>query len=102
MRSDAKGHYATEAMIEIAQRLVAQLQDAGVTHVRDIALYYQPTDAKGLDIDVGTLVGPLDRLPLECGHLALTMPSSKIGVLRPGSASRRQQSSRRRRPGRDG
>lgn len=102
MRSDANGHYATEALIEIAQRLVAQLQDAGVTHVRDIALTYQPTDAKGLDIEVGTLAGPLDRLPLECGHLALTMPSSTIGVLRPGTAPRRRQPGRRRRPGRDG
>ncbi len=36
MKSEAKGHYTTEALIEIAQRLVARLQDAGVTHIRDV------------------------------------------------------------------
>jgi hypothetical protein len=82
MRSDAKGHFTTEALIEIAQRLVAALQDAGVTHIRDLSMVYHPTDAKGLDIAVGTLAGPVDTLPLRCENLVQEMPVQKITVLR--------------------
>ncbi len=96
MKSEAKGHYTTEALIEIAQRLVARLQDAGVTHVRDVLLSYQPTDAKGLDIEVGTLAGPVGELPLDCEHLALSMPVSKITVLR-SAPGRRPRTPRPRR-----
>lgn len=96
MRTPVDGHYATEALIEIAQRLVAVLQDAGVTHVRDIAVTYQPTDAKGLDVDVGTLAGPLDVLALDCGHLRQEMAVSRITVLRPTPGRRSRQPSARR------
>jgi hypothetical protein len=96
MKSDARGHFATEDLIEIAQRLVAALQDAGVTHVRDVAVTYQPTDNKGLDVDVGTLAGPVDVLPLDCGHLAREMAVSKIAVLRPTPGRRPRRPARPR------
>lgn len=83
MRSAVPGCVLTEDLIEIAQRLVAALQDAGVCHVRDVTVIYQPVDVKGLDIEVGTLAGPIDVLPLDCAHLQRVMPASKIAVLRP-------------------
>ena len=101
MRSEAKGHFTTEAVIEIAERLVARLQDAGVTHVRDVTVQYQPTDAKGLDIDVGTLAGPVNELPLDCGHLALPMAVHQIKVLRGQPGRRTRAPAARRAPPRD-
>lgn len=101
MRSEAKGHYTTEAVIEIAERLVARLQDAGVTHVRDVTVQYQPTDAKGLDVDVGTLAGPVNELPLDCRHLALPMAVYEIKVLRDQPGRRVRAPAPRRAPPRD-
>jgi hypothetical protein len=94
MRSDVRGHVATKDLIEIVQRLVAALQDAGVTHLRDVSVSYQPTDPKGLDVDVGTLAGPVDVLPLGCGHLAREMPVQKISVLRPTPGRRPRRAPR--------
>jgi hypothetical protein len=96
MKSEVRGHVVTEDLIEIAQRLVAALQDAGVTHIRDVAMTYQPTDAKGLDVDVGTLAGPIDMLPIDCAHLAREMAVSKIAVLRPTPGRRPRRPARPR------
>lgn len=97
MRSDVRGHLRTEDLIEIAQRLVAALQDAGVTHVRDVSLSYQPTEANGLDIAVGTLAGPVDTLPIGCGHLVQTMAVEKIAVLRQAPGRRPKRGPRQHR-----
>lgn len=101
MRSEAKGHYTTEAVIEIAERLVARLQDAGVTHIRDVTVQYQPTDGKGLDVDVGTLAGPVNELPLDCQHLPLPMAVHEIKVLRGQPGRRARAPAPRRAPPRD-
>jgi hypothetical protein len=98
MKSEVAGHVTTEALIEIAQHLVARLQDAGVTHVRDVSVVFHPTDAKGLDIEVGTLAGPVDTLPLDCTHLTLSMPVHKISVLRQAPGRRPRAARPRRSP----
>jgi hypothetical protein len=95
MRSEVRGYVLTEDLIDIALRLVAALQDAGVSHVRDVTMAYQPTDANGLDFEVGTLAGRIDVLPRDCGHLARPMAASRIRVMRPTSGRRpRRRASR--------
>lgn len=83
MKSRAKGLYATESMVGIAERVMAQLQDAGVTHVRDVAIYYTPADWRGQVVEVGTAEGLVDELVISCGELALPMAVAKLEVRRP-------------------
>ena len=65
MKTRVKGLYAAEDLIGIAQRLMARLQDAGVTHVRDVSVYYTTTDVRGETVEIGTIAGPVDELSLR-------------------------------------
>jgi hypothetical protein len=83
MKSTVDGLFHVEDVLAIAQRLVARLQDAGVTHVRDVALSYDPANGQGVMLELGTIAGPEDEIDLECDELALTFPQAKLAVLRP-------------------
>lgn len=47
MRFKTRGTFETEAIIDIAQRVMAQVQEAGVDHVAGFNIYLTPTDAAG-------------------------------------------------------
>ena len=46
-RFKTRGTFQTEAIIEIAQRMVAQIQDAGIEHVTGLNFYVTPADQAG-------------------------------------------------------
>jgi hypothetical protein len=83
MKSTVDGLYPVEELLTMAQRLMARLQDAGVTHVRDVALTYDPATGQGVRLELGTLAGPADEIDLDCDDVALTFPQAKLTVLRP-------------------
>lgn len=47
MRFKTRGTFETEAIIDITQRVMAQLQEAGVDHVSRFNIYLYATDAEG-------------------------------------------------------
>jgi hypothetical protein len=83
VRSRAKGLYRVEDLIAIAERVVAALQDAGVTHVADVAVYYRPSDARGAKVAIGTDAGPIEDMSIDCTGLAVPMAAAAPRVLRP-------------------
>lgn len=92
MRSRAIGLYRTEDLIPIAERIVAALQDAGVTHVADVAVYYRPADRHGAEIAVGTDAGPIEEMAIDCAGLTLPMTAASPRVLRPAPGFKRRRS----------
>ncbi len=83
LKSRAKGLYATESLVAFAERVMAQLQDVGVTHLRDVAIYYTPADWRGQIVEVGTGEGPVDELMIGCADLVLPMAVARLEVRRP-------------------
>jgi hypothetical protein len=98
MKSTIDGLYAVEGLVTMAQRLMARLQDAGVTHVRDVALSYDPANAQGVRLELGTAAGPEDEIDLECEDLALPFAQPKLAVLRPLPLVKPGQSKKRSGP----
>lgn len=47
MRFKTRGTIAVEDIIEVAQRVMAQVQDAGVTHISGVNVYLSPSDRDG-------------------------------------------------------
>lgn len=83
MKSRARGLYQTEALINIAERLVAALQDAGANHVRDVAIYFTAADAAGREVMFIRSDCEIDELKLDFGDLAQSVPEPKLTVVRP-------------------
>ena len=80
MRFRTKGTFAAEAVIEIAQRLVAVLQDGDVAKVSRVNIYLTVSDKKGRSRAL-TLDGhEIDLLDIDCKDLALPEPQGKLGL----------------------
>ncbi|MEO0729180.1 MAG: hypothetical protein AAFY64_02220 [Pseudomonadota bacterium] len=47
MRIKSRGTFETEALVDIAQRMMAELQDAGVSHVQNVNVYLNIIDKTG-------------------------------------------------------
>ncbi len=88
LKSNAPGLYATESLILIAERVMAALQDAGVTHIRDVAIYLTPADRHGVRLEVATADGPVTTLGVDCTGFALPMAATKPAARYPAAAPR--------------
>jgi len=80
MRFRTRGIFASETVIEIAQRLVALLQDADVARVCGLNIYLTTIDKKGAHREL-TLDGhALEIADIDCTDLALSEPQSKLAL----------------------
>ncbi|MEQ1715484.1 MAG: hypothetical protein ABL907_05790 [Hyphomicrobium sp.] len=84
MKSRARGLYPAEALISIAERVVAALQDAGAGHVRDVAIYFTVSDAVGREVKLGKADLEIDELKLDFQDLSHTLPEQRLAVMPPG------------------
>jgi len=74
MRFKAKGTFETEAIIDIAQRVMAQVQEAGVDHVAGFNIYLTPTDANGKHRRFVRDGLEIDHVDVEAWDLAIAEP----------------------------
>lgn len=86
MKSRARGLYATENLINIAERVVAALQDAGAGHIRDVAIYFTATDAEGLEVKLGKSGLEIDELKLDFQDLSQSLREHRLTVMSPGKS----------------
>ena len=78
MRFKAMGIFETETLIDVVQRLVAQLQDANVQRVTGVNVYLSVIDKAGAKRTL-TLGGEaIDTITLECSDLALADAKPKL------------------------
>ena len=92
MRFKATGTFATEAVVEIAQRLMAELQEADVRHVQNVSVYLSVIDKTGAQRQLCRGAEIVDDIALDCADLATRTPVLKLEL---ANASR----PRRRTPG---
>lgn len=78
MRFRTRGTFATEFVIEIAQRLVALLQDADVAKVSGLNIYLTTMDKKDAARDMALDGRILEIADIECEDLALPEPQGKL------------------------
>ena len=88
MRFRAKGRFETEAVIEIARRVVAALQDAGVARVGAVNVYLSPMDKAGAAREITRDNEAIECLDIECGDLAL-QAKGELAVQYPSPARSR-------------
>jgi len=100
MRFIAKGQFETENLIDVVQRLTAQLQDADVRRVADINVYLTVCNGNGLKRELLLDGEAIDRLELDCADLVCAAPKRTLAISRhaSGSAAPRSQHTRSRRP----
>ena len=101
MKFTTRGTFATEALIPIAERAVACLQDAGAERVAGVSVYLTVVDRHGAPCPLSLDGEALDQLDLDVGDLALAVPSARLVVGKPnsglsGRTSARPTSRRRR------
>ncbi|MEO0731141.1 MAG: hypothetical protein AAFY64_12225 [Pseudomonadota bacterium] len=78
MRFKTSGVFETEALIDVVQRLVAQLQDANVQRVTGVNVYLSVIDKAGTKRTL-TLGGEaIDTITLECSDLTLPDAEPKL------------------------
>jgi len=99
MKFKARGTFETEALIEIAQRAVACLQDAGAERLAGVSVYLTVVDKHGVPCRLYLNGETLDQLDLDVADLALAVSSAQLSVGRPqaGSASASARPTQRRR-----
>lgn len=78
MRFKTRGNFETEAIIEIAQRVMAQVQEAGVDHVSGFNIYLTPTDQTGKHRRFVQDGLEIDHVDIETWDLALPEPESAM------------------------
>lgn len=78
MRFKTRGHFATEDILEVAQRVVAQVQDAGVDHVSGFNIYLTPTDSDGRHRRFVKDGLEVDHVEVEVWDLTLPEPESEM------------------------
>lgn len=97
MRFKINGEFETETLVDLAQRVMAELQDAGVAHVAGVNVYLSIRDARGVERTLmrdGQLV---DCLVLDCTDLAVSRPAAPLELSRPSQDVRRTRSPKRQR-----
>lgn len=88
MKFKTRGIVETEALIEIAQRAVACLQDAGAERVAGVSVYLTVVDTQGAACPLCLDGETLDQLDLDVADLALAMPAAKLAVGKPQTGRR--------------
>lgn len=78
MRFKTRGNFATEDIIEIAQRVMAQVQEAGVEHVSGFNIYLTPTDEAGKHRRFVKDGLEIDHVDIETWDLAIAEPESAV------------------------
>ncbi len=81
MKFGTYGTFDTESVIDVAQRIVAQLQDAGVDHVAGLNIYLTPTDKTGRHRKFVKDGLELDEMRIECWDIALPEQESEISTV---------------------
>ncbi len=81
MKFHTTGTFKTETLIDIAMRLVARLQDAGVVGVGGVAVTLTPLDKKGAPCPLLLDGEAIDKIAIDCRDIARaeTEPSLAIG-----------------------
>ena len=80
MRFRTRGTFATESVIEIAQRLVALLQDADVARVCGLNIYLTTVDKKGAHRELMLDGQAIEIADIDCADLALPAPECKLSL----------------------
>ncbi|MEM7172460.1 MAG: hypothetical protein AAF530_19990 [Pseudomonadota bacterium] len=78
MRFKTRGTFQTEAILEVAQRVMAQIQDAGVDHISGFNIYLTPTDAAGKHRRFVKDGLEIDHVDVETWDLAIVEPESEM------------------------
>lgn len=78
MRFKTRGNIATEDILEVAQRVIAQVQEAGVDHVSGLNIYLTPTDATGKHRRFVKDGLGVDQVEIETWDLAVAEPESTM------------------------
>ncbi len=80
MRFRASATFPTEALIDLTQRVVAQLQDLGVERVGQVSLYLSLLDRNGAPIAIELDHRIAETIDIPCSDLALPKPAPKIAT----------------------
>lgn len=96
MRFKATGTFTTEAVVEIAQRLMAELQEAEVRHIQDVSVYLSVIDKTGARRELSRGDAIVDAIVLDCTDLATPTPVLKLEMASAGRAPRRTPGPSRR------
>lgn len=83
MKFTTKGTFQSETLIDIAQRAVACLQDAGAERVAGVSVYLTVVDKHGAPCPLCLNGETLDQLDLDVAGLALSMPTARLSVGKP-------------------
>ncbi len=97
MKFHTTGTFETEALIDIAMRLVARLQDADVAGIGGVSVALTPLDNKGAPCPLLLDGAAIDRMKLDCSDIARPEAAP---ILEIGDADRRTSRgpARRQRP----
>lgn len=71
MRFKTQGTFETEKLIDIMQRIMAQLQDVGVPHVSGVNVYLQTIDETGSKRGLAINGIYVDELEVFCDDLII-------------------------------
>ena len=98
MKFKAAGIFEPETIVDVAQRLTAVLQDAGVVRVENVSVYLTIVDKSGARRSLQLGEDVVDTFALDCADLACPAPAArlKVGRTAAGPARRSVPTSRRR------
>ena len=105
MRFKTRGNLSTEAIIEVAQRVMAQVQEAGVDHISGLNIYLTPTNQAGQHKRFVRDGLEVDHVDIETWDLAIAEPESAMTTVfanertrgaKPGANFKSIQPTRRR------
>ena len=85
MRFKINGQFETETLIDVAQRITAELQDAGALRVAGINVYLSVVDRHGVSRSLTLGCELVETLSIDCSDLALDVPAPKLAVGRASS-----------------
>lgn len=78
MKFGTKGTLPTEAIIDVSQRIVAQLQDADVTHVFGLNVYMSVVDKTGERRELALDGQVVEALTVACDDLMVVPPEGSL------------------------
>jgi len=96
MRIRTNGEFKTETIVDIAQRIMAQLQDAGVERVSGLNVYLSIVDKHGAQRDLELDGTTVDVLSIDCEDLTVRKRASQLRVTKATASSYSPQPKRRR------
>lgn len=82
MRFKTTGSIATEDVVTVAQRLVALLQDAGVTRISGLNAYLTPQDAKGSPQTLGCDGNETESVTIDIQDLRVDASPAPLEIIK--------------------